>query len=508
MEEIPAGDRRIAGSNSRCARQVRIDPEKSPARRAQGLTNGPCLRQSRPQSPPLAPFRLNDALHPAAALDRARHKAYWRLLPLVFVCYLIAYIDRSNVSIAKLTMSVSLPEFNEAVIGIGSGIFYFGYGLLEIPGAVFVERWSARQWICRIMITWGIIAALTSAVRTPEQFYIVRFFLGLAEAGFFPGVIVYLTHWFPRRDRARALAFFVIAQPVSQIVSLKITNAIIKIGTTEKINGALVHHAKLFGLEGWQWVYIFWGVPAVILGVVVWFTLTDWPRDAKWLTVEEKSALETELLREKNLHSQPKNRNLLTAFKNPKIILLTLAYFCSVSASLGLELFMPSILKDWYKLDINNVTWLVMLPPALGLAGMLFVGWNSDRTKERRLHVILPVAISLVALALAPRTQGTGALNLYLTMICFMLAAAGLKAYQPAFWSLPHMVLTESAAAGAIGLINSFGNLGGFYGQAMLGNVKELTGSYVNGLYLLCGSLAIFIVIILSLGLGRRDKTA
>src|SRR3989442_9477449 len=238
----------------------------------------------------------------AAALDRARRKAYRRLLPLVFISYVIAFVDRSNVAIAKLTMSRDLPGFDNAVIGFGAGVFFLGYFLLEIPGTLIVERWSARKWIARIMITWGITAALTALVKTPFQFYLVRFMLGLAEAGFYPGVIVYLTHWFPSRDRARALAYFFVATPIAQIVSPKISNLLLKIGTDEMINGVPVHHPELWGLEGWQWIYIFWGIPAVVLGVFFLFGLTDRPRQARWLSPEEREALETELEREKKLH--------------------------------------------------------------------------------------------------------------------------------------------------------------------------------------------------------------
>jgi len=185
------------------------------------------------------------------ALDRARRKAYWRLLPLLFLCYVVAYVDRANVAIAKLTMSKDLPVFDSAVFGFGAGMFFWGYFLLEIPGSLLVERWSARKWICRIMVTWGFVAALTALVKTPMQFYAVRFLLGLAEAGFFPGVIVYLTHWFTGRDRARALAWFLVATPTAQIISPRISNALLKIGTNEVVNGTTIHHPELLGLEGW-----------------------------------------------------------------------------------------------------------------------------------------------------------------------------------------------------------------------------------------------------------------
>src|SRR4051794_30709313 len=228
---------------------------------------------------------------PTTALDRARKKAYVRLLPLLFLCYAIAYVDRANVAIAKLTMTNELPAFDNAVIGFGSGVFFIGYFLLEIPGTLIVEKWSARKWISRIMISWGIVAAMTAFVKAPWHFYTVRFFLGLAEAGFFPGIIVYLTHWFPSRDRARALAWFFVATPIAQIVSPKISNELLKIG--------LEGNPRFLGMVGWQWVYIAWGIPAVVLGVVVLLFLTDRPGQAKWLSEDEREALEGELAREK-----------------------------------------------------------------------------------------------------------------------------------------------------------------------------------------------------------------
>jgi ACS family tartrate transporter-like MFS transporter len=211
------------------------------------------------------------------ALNSARRKAFRRLLPLLFLSYVIAYVDRQNVAVAKLTMVRDLPGFDNAVIGFGAGIFFLGYFLLEIPGTLMVERWSARKWISRIMVTWGMMAGLTAAVTTPMQFYVVRFFLGLAEAGFFPGVIVYLTHWFPSRDRAKALSYFLIATPFAQVLSPKISNALLKIGTTEIVDGQSLVHPPLLGMVGWQWVYVFWAIPAVLMGIGVLFLLTDRP---------------------------------------------------------------------------------------------------------------------------------------------------------------------------------------------------------------------------------------
>ena len=445
---------------------------------------------------------MNGASNHDAALESARRKAYWRLLPLLFLCYVVAYVDRVNVSIAKLTMSKDLPAFDNAVIGFGAGLFFWGYFLLEIPGSLMVEKWSARRLLSRIMVVWGFAAALTAMVKTPLHFYVVRFLLGLAEAGFFPGVITYLTHWFPGRDRTRALSLFLIATPIAQIISPRISNAVLKIGTDEMINGVLIHHPEVIGLKGWQWVYIIWGLPAMVLGVVVLFALPDRPRDAKWLTTEERKALESKIDEERVRRSTGRRMTVLEAFQHPKVLLLALAYFCSTTVTYGLEFFLPTILQQWYQLDLSAITWLMILPPLLALAGQLFVGWNADRIGERRLHAVVSICITLSALALVPLTHG----HLELTVACFMLAAAGLKAYQPAFWSLPSLFLTEAAAAGSIGLINSIGNLGGFLGPALLGKVENVTGSFVGGIYYLCFSLGVCATIILLLGLGRKDK--
>lgn len=444
---------------------------------------------------------MNPVNTTVSALDRARRKAYLRLLPLVFAAYVIAYVDRFNVGIAKLTMVKTLPAFTNDVIGFGTGIFFLGYFLLEIPGSIIVEKWSARKWICRIMVTWGIMAALTAWVKTPHQFYTVRFLLGLAEAGFFPGVIILLSHWFPSRDRARALAYFIVSQPVAQIISPKISGWLSHIGTTETIDGAVVHHPLLLGMEGWQWIYIFWGLPAIVLGIVILFMLPDWPKDARWLSTEEKDALMQELAKEKAARLTTHKMTFWQALGNHKVLLLSAAYFCTVSVSLSLELFLPSILNDWYGLVMNQITTLVLLPPIVALCGLLFVGWNSDRTKERRLHATIPVMLSLIALATLPLSHGYQSL----TMVCVIVVMAGLKSYQPAFWALPSLFLTDTAAAGSIGLINSIGNLGAFYGQSMLGYIQKQTGNFSGGLYYLCISLVVYLVIIFWLGLGRKE---
>jgi ACS family tartrate transporter-like MFS transporter len=449
------------------------------------------------ETPPAASAAAAGAASP---LDRARRKAYWRLIPLCFLSYVIAYVDRSNVAIAKLTMSKDLPGFDNAVIGFGAGVFFLGYFLLEIPGTLLVEKWSARKWISRIMITWGITAAATAWVATPMQFYVVRFLLGLAEAGFYPGVIVYFSHWFASRDRAKALAYFFVATPMASIISPKISSFLLKIGTDETVNGVVVHHPEVLGFEGWQWIYIFWGIPAVILGVIVLFALTDRPQQAKWLTQEEREALIAELQRE-GAGARHHRMTVLEGFRHPKVLLLCVVYFFAVTGSYGVEFFLPSILERWYALKFDALTWLVILPPLLALAGQLYVGWSSDKTRERRLHTAIPMAFAALGLLAAAQTRG----HLALTVACFMIGFAGFKAYLPAFWSLPSLFLTETAAAGSIGLINSVGNLGGFMGPWVLGSVEKVTGSFEGGLYFLAACMVFAVVVTLRLGIGGRE---
>jgi len=434
---------------------------------------------------------------PISPLDRARTKAYFRLLPMLFVCYMIAYVDRANVGFVKLTMQKDLPAFDDKVFGFGMGTcFFVGYLLLEIPGTLMVEKWSARKWISRIMVSWGLVAALTAFVKTPGQFYVVRFMLGLAEAGFFPGVIVYLTHWFPSRDRARALAYFFIATPIAQFIGPPVSGQLLKIGTGNR--------PELFGLEGWQVAFIFWGLPAVLLGVVVLFVLTDKPGQALWLEPEEREALEQELQREKAEGRAGHHMTLWEALSHRKVLMLTAAYFFVVTGNYGVEFFLPSIIDSWYGLSPQDISFLVIIPPIGSLLGQLFIGWSSDHFQERRLHAAVPIYLGAIALSCALLTQG----RLWMTVALFTLAMTGLKAYLPAFWSLPSLFLTEAAAAGSIGLINSVGNLGGGLGPYVLGWVKKATGSFQNGILFLSVSMAVSATIILYLGLGRQVGAA
>ncbi|HEY0706459.1 MAG TPA: MFS transporter [Polyangia bacterium] len=431
----------------------------------------------------------------ASALDRARHKAYRRLIPLVFLSYVIAYIDRSNVAIAKLTMANDL-QFDNAIFARAAGIFFIGYFLPEILGPILVERWSARKWISRIMITWGIIAACTAAVKTPGQFYTLRFVLGLAEGGFFPAVIVYLNHWFPDRDRAKALAFFIIAAPVAQIISPPLSYPLLRLGTTEVIDGVSTTFPTLLGLVGWQWVYIAWGIPAVILGFVVLARLVDRPEQARWLTPEEKAALTSELQRERAaLSGTVAHLGLWQALRNPRVLMLAAANFFVVCGHYGVEFFLPTFLRQWYGLQLGSLVSLVILPFMAMLVSQLVVSWNSDRTRERWWHTALPMYTGALALLLTPLSRG----NLALSLLCFAVALAGIRSYLAPFYALPRLFLQGTAAAGSIGLINAVANLGGFIGPMAMGEIEKATGSFHGGITFLAATSATSATIIVIL---------
>ncbi|CAF1162386.1 unnamed protein product [Rotaria sordida] len=429
-------------------------------------------------------------------------KAYWRLLPLLFLSYIIAYVDRNNVSLAKLKMINDLPSFRhrtETIFALGQAAFFIGYLLLEIPGTLIVEKWSARKWICRIMITWGILASLTAIVTQPWHFYLIRFLLGLAEAGFFPGAVVYLTHWFPAQARARALSLFFIAAPIAQFISPKISYYFLRMGTIE--NG--IYYRTLFKLKGWQWMYIIWGIPAVIIGIIVLFFLIDRPKDANWLSEEECQVLETELSHELVRQQVAGGHlTLLQALRHNKVLLLAIAYFFIVTGNYGVDLFLPTILHDWYRLSDGLLTWLLMIPPLGALIGILVIGFSSDRTKERRFHAAIPILIGAIGLGLTLIRQQP----LFTMIILFTVASIGTKAYLPAFWSLPSLFLSESAAAGSIGLINSIGNLGGGVGPILLGVFKDRTGSFFLGILLLSISMCLTSVIIMILRFDRHRQ--
>ncbi|MBS1809444.1 MAG: MFS transporter [Acidobacteria bacterium] len=417
--------------------------------------------------------------------ERVRRRVTWRLSPYLLLLYLIAYIDRTNIGVAALGMKKSMSDgglaFNDAIIGLGSALFFLGYFLLEIPGTLIVEKWSARKWIARIMISWGLVATLMGFIGMPwmnfasevNQFYTLRVVLGLAEAGFFPGVVVYLSHWFRYEDRAKAKAKFMIGIPLASIIGVPISRWIM-----ETVNWG--------GLAGWRWVFILEGIPSVILGIITIYYLTDKPQQAKWLPEDEKQWLVAELERERQLKQAQGKVSMWEGFKHPQILLLMMVYFFAVTANYGLTFFLPSITDAMKSLSIVWQTVATTLPYVATLLAMLFIGRNSDRTKERRWHTVVPIFLAGVGLVASVLTGDYVALTI--TALC--LAGSGFS-YHPAFWTLPSAFLTGAAAAASVGLINSVGNLGGFLGPYIVGYLKNRTGNFTAAMWFM-GGCALF----------------
>ena len=413
--------------------------------------------------------------------DRARRRISRRLIPYLLLLFLLAFIDRSNVGIAAKMMKTDLG-FTDAVVGLGAGIFFLGYFLLEIPGTLIVERWSARKWIARIMVTWGIIASFMGFIGLPifgflepkSQFYSLRFILGLAEAGFFPGVIVYLSHWFLYADRAKTKSLFLIGIPMASIIS-------------NPLSTWIMNNVKWAQMAGWRWVFILEGIPAVLIGIVTWYFLTDRPEQAKWLSEDEKAWLVAEIEKEHQAKVKTGGDSIVASLKSPQVWLLAAIYFFGITGMYGFTFFLPAVADKMKDVSSGWQVVIITLPYILGLIAMIVNGAHSDRTGERRWHTASPLLLASVAMALA----GFFANSPILAATCLCLLGVTLYAYLPAFWTHPTARLTASSAAFAIGLINSVGNLGGYVGPMFVGKLKTDSGNYQSGLYFLAGCILI-----------------
>ena len=393
-------------------------------------------------------------------------KIFWRLVPFLMALYVLSYLDRVNVGFAALTMNADIG-LSAYIFGWGAGIYFIGYCLFEVPSNLMLAKVGARRWIARILFSWGVLSTCMALVQGPTSFMVLRFLLGVAEAGFFPGVILYLTFWFPARYRARIIAAFMLSIPLSIAVGAPLSTWI-------------MHLDGQAGLKGWQWLFIIEGVPAVLATFFVLRGLTDRPSVAKWLTTEEKAWLEAELAADHETASAGKHvSSLRAALSNPIILALSAIYFCATGANVGLSFFLPQIIKQGGYSNLQ-VGFLTSIPYVVGCAGMLLVGFLSDKTKERRRFLIATMLMAAVGLTLAAIVK-----NPVLSMAAFSLAAVGILGAKGPFWPLPAAYLSGTAMAGGIAFINSIGNLGGFAGPYMVGWVKDTTGSFVGGLYAL-----------------------
>ncbi|MBI3654204.1 MAG: MFS transporter [Acidobacteria bacterium] len=429
----------------------------------------------------------NQAVSPVAVSARARRRITGRIMPYLFVLYIIAFLDRVNVGYAALEMTKDL-SFTAEVYGLGAGIFFFGYFLFEIPGSIIVEKWSARKWIARIMISWGGLAILMGFVHTKNQFYLVRFLLGAAEAGFFPGIIVYLSHWFRYEDRAKAVAMFMTAVPFSNLIGSPISGLLLNL--------------KWLNLAGWRWLFIIEGLPAIIFGVVTIFYLTDRPQQAKWLADDEREWITGELEKEHQAKAATHSLSIGKAFQNRDVLLLTAAYFFIITSNYGLNFFLPTFVKKLSGSSNLMVTLITAIPYCFYLLAMLLVGWSSDRTGERRWHTAVPMMVVGLGLLLSIAAQDQAVL----AVAMFCLASVGLGGYLPSFWALPTRFLSGAAAAATIGLVNSVGNLGGFVGPFVVGYLNNATGSFIGGVLYL--AVSAFLAASCIAALRQRQKVA
>ena len=423
--------------------------------------------------------------------DRRRDvvsKVTRRLIPFAFICYVVAYIDRVNVGFAATMLQRDLA-LSDSQYGFGAGLFFLGYCLFEVPSNLILERVGARRWIARILIVWGIVSMGMVFVRDVETFYVARVLLGLAEAGFFPGIVLYLTYWIPAADRARTGALFMMAAPVAIIVGAPISDRLLA------LDGAL-------GLRGWHWLFVIEGLPAVLLGVLALRALTDRPRDAHWLTAEEREWLTRRMDEEGATRAASGHTSIARSVRSGRVWLICSVYFLNTVVTYGIFLWLPKILteaaggRQSFRLSL-----MTALPFCAALVAMFLVGRHSDRTGERKYHVAACAMTAALGLVLAVAFRG----NLWLVVLSFTLSQAGQRSVQGVFWAIPPIFLGGTAAAAGIGLINAIGNLGGWVGPSLMGTLRDATGTYSRGLLVLAAALVVESGIVISLRLPRRD---
>jgi MFS transporter, ACS family, tartrate transporter len=400
-----------------------------------------------------------------STLERSTmRKVYLRLLPFAVLSYVLAYIDRINVSFAGLTMRGDLG-MSAGTFGFAVGMFYWGYFIFEVPSNVILEKVGARIWIARIMISWGILAGLTAMVTGSTSFAIVRFLLGVAEAGFFPGIILYFTYWFPSHHHARIVSGFLVGLPVAVAIGAPISTGLLSLD-------------GLFGLQGWQVMYIAEAIPTVAIGVTTLFVLTDRPEQAKFLNPEERNWLVTTIAAERRTTEAIRKFTMWQALYNPKVLLLALNYLGIVTASLGMLIFIPQMIKSLGDYSNMTVGWLTMIPYTCGGIAMVVWGRISDRMNERRWNLFIGCVFSTAGLVIAGMTMGT-----WWALVGMSIAAMGFYGSKGPFFAMPPMFLSGAGLAAGIAWINSIGNLGGFFGPWYVGVMKDLTGNYAGGLY-------------------------
>jgi len=423
-------------------------------------------------SSPANPLHHPGAGAPPSTFEEATYrKVAWRLTPLLMLSYVVAYLDRVNVGFAKLGMSADLG-LSDAVYGFGAGIFFIGYFIFEVPSNVILHRVGARVWIARIMVTWGIVSMLTMFVTTPTMFYVMRFLLGLAEAGFFPGIILYLTYWYPAHRRGRMTTWFMTAIAISGVVGGPISGYILK-----AFDGAN-------GWHGWQWLFLLEGIPSIVVGILVFVVLDDRISKAKWLTQEERELLERNIAAE---DATKEDHAIGKVMLSPRVLMMSLIYFSFVMGLYGVSFWLPTIIKSTGVTDAFTIGLLSAIPFAAAVVAMVFVARSADRTRERRWHVAVPGFVGALGLVLSV----VWAQNTTLAMAGLTLATMGILTTLPLFWSLPTSFLAGTGAAAGIALINSIGNLAGFLSPYAVGWLKQATAGNAAGMYMLAAFMVL-----------------
>lgn len=411
--------------------------------------------------------------------DQVYKKVAWRLVPFLCLCYLAAYLDRVNVGFAKLQMLSDL-SFSNTVYGLGAGIFFLGYVIFEVPSNILLHKVGAKLWIARIMVSWGFIGAAMAFVQTPTQFYVLRFLLGVAEAGFIPGVLLYLTYWFPAAWRGRIIALFLAAIPMSNIIGGPLSGWILK------------NFGGVAGLSGWQWLFIIETVPSILLGIAILLFLDNRVEDARWLSDEEKRLIHEHINHEA---SQSTHVNVMDALKSARVWMLGVAYFCIASSIYIASFWMPTLIKQLGVSDPLQIGWLTTIPYSVAIVAMVLTNISADRARERRWHTAIPCLFTAVGLALC----ATPDYGLVLAMMALTLAAAGASSAQASFWSLPSTFMSGAAAAAGIALVNSLGNIAGMASTSLVGWLTDLTGSPSSSLYLFAALLVAGALLVLRL---------
>ncbi|MES2993676.1 MAG: MFS transporter [Pseudomonadota bacterium] len=404
---------------------------------------------------------------PAGPADQVFSKVSWRIMPLLLVCYLIAYLDRINIGYAQLQMKQTLT-FSDAAYGLGAGIFFIGYFLFEVPSNLMLEKIGARKTLLRIMFCWGIVASWMMFVTTPTEFYIARFLLGVFEAGFFPGVVLYLTFWYPPARRAQMIALFMTATTLAAVIAGPLCGGIMKY--MDGVNG----------WHGWQWLFLTQGLPASVLGIVAYLYLQDKPEDAKWLSTGEKKLLRDHLDHDQALVQTGKHTSVWQLLRDPSVYLLSLVYFLLLGATYTMVFWAPTLIKSWGVSDLFMIGLLSSIPNVAGVIAMVMFGRSSDRRKERRWHFVTCVTIAAIGLGITTVTQG----NLVGSLAGLTVAVIGLASATPLFFTMTTEYLPKAAAAGGIALISSIGNLGAAVSPSVTGAINASTGSPVYSMYL------------------------